>query len=106
MKKKILIIVIAAVLTLALAAVLIFVFAGKGNVPPAGTDALSDTRGEESDSALESFTMLPDDVETEAQGPVVSPEPLDPEDPYVGMSVEEYLARAFEAHRRLVEGSF
>ena len=29
---------------------------------------------------------------------------LDPNDPYLGMSAEEYLARAFAAHKRLVEG--
>lgn len=28
---------------------------------------------------------------------------LDPDDPYTGMSAEEYLARAFAAHKRLIE---
>ena len=31
---------------------------------------------------------------------------LDPDDPYVGMSVEEYLDRAFAAHKRLVSSEF
>ncbi len=116
MNKKILIIVIAAVLTLAIGAVLIFLFAGKGSVPPTDTNSepspsqtaeMTETQGVWGETALESFTLLPDDEpETEAQGPVVSPEPLDPEDPYgnvifdrPGVVVEDPVPEADHEHK-------
>ncbi len=72
------------------------------NIPGDGTVNWSEVRNELIDSAYEGAWSL--EIEhplTDKFGKALLPEE---KDPYFGMGPEEYLARAFDAHRRLIEG--
>ena len=73
------------------------------NIPGDGTTDWSLVRSEIIDSAYSGAWSL--EIEhplTDKFGKALVPEG---DDPYFGMSAEEYLARAFEAHKKLLEGS-
>ena len=73
------------------------------NIPGDGTTDWSVVRRELIDSAYQgAWSLEIEHPQTDEFGKELVPEK---HDPYFGMGPEEYLARAFEAHRRLIEGT-